>query len=147
MQSNSWITVALAVFVAPIVASAVWCAVYAAFVPYQASDSTLDWWPSWQIYMIETLMVGFAGTLIVGVPLHTLLTWKRWTQWWAYVVAAALGGAAAAIALILVTPNSWGYLGSTLLAGTSWAALIGLIAWLIRRPDRDAPPNPPTSTA
>lgn len=92
-------------------------------------------------------VIALVLTWTIGLAWHAAACAKGWRSLAAYAGFSA--GAAISIALVIFiligdpwTPeNRLGvlWLGST-------GAVVGAVAWLIRRPDRDATPNPPTST-
>jgi hypothetical protein len=102
----------------------------------------------------------FVNTLIactLGLMWHAFVEHRGWTSIHAYWPPAVLVGAAVPLALMLLplmqgppplgpaVNNHWLFTFLLLLAlGVSLGGLTAVFAWLIRRPDRDAP-NPPTS--
>lgn len=96
--------------------------------------------------------VTLVASVIIGLPIHIAAQRLRITAAPAYF---AIGAAAAAILIVaaaLLTLGDWTFVDEALqdavqyaIVGIPTGGLTALFAWLIRRPDRDAPPNPPTS--
>lgn len=82
------------------------------------------------------LSTGFASTL--GLAWHMLATGRGWRSVHCYWLPGALTGFVPTMLVFSPTPTAALHFGSysALLGG-----LTGLFAWLIRRPDRDAPAN------
>ena len=91
-------------------------------------------------------LLGVVPSFLVGWPLHIVMQRLRLTQWWAYI---ALGLLLAAVAGLLVAPTfgmSVIYFGAGIMLMLAMSGAIGgLVFWLIRRPDRDAPASPPAA--
>jgi hypothetical protein len=94
-----------------------------------------------------------AGT--AGLAWHAIAVRRGWTHWFAYTLAGVTLGAALPASLTspiwiaeIVNPafELWGRAFSLIvtIVGAFVGLLTALFAWLIRRPDRDAP-NPHTS--
>ncbi|MGQ0531903.1 MAG: hypothetical protein ACT4OF_04320 [Caulobacteraceae bacterium] len=105
------------------------------------------------------LSMGFAANVLVagtiGLAWHSYAYNRGWRSVWFYVLAAWAVGFAIPLALFAVPALINGeFFGTALpflsmiacLIGGSLAMLTALFAWLIRRPDRDPQPNPPTSS-
>lgn len=105
------------------------------------------------------LALGFVANLIfastLGLAWHTFAYRRGWTALVAYLIPAALSGAIIPILLLALPPiisgNGFDFHAAAfvttlgVIIGVSLGGLTGLFSWLIRRPDRDAPANPPTS--
>lgn len=95
----------------------------------------------------------FAGTL--GLAWHRFAMKRGWRGLHAYMLPALATGALIPT-LVFVVPSlfsgseAFTYLGVFAMVvglGVSLAGFTALFAWLLRRPDRDVAPNPPTSPA
>lgn len=93
--------------------------------------------------LLSAVTTIIAGSL--GLGWHTLAQRNHWTTAWVYVVPATLVGGAIPITMVVSSGSAEGLslITPVVAAGLFHGALTGLFAWLIRRPDRDAP-NPPT---
>jgi hypothetical protein len=80
----------------------------------------------------------FAGVpmLVIGIPAQAVLQKFRLTDYFSNTGLATICGAPLAYYLALSTDS----LTAFMLVGTWTAFLVGSIAWLIRRPDKDATP-------
>jgi hypothetical protein len=100
-----------------------------------------------------TFVVMLVASVAIGIPIHVVAMGLRLRGLWFYGLCAGLSGTALAFALldkILSTCCSMSAWTLELRVETvASGSLLGIIAsaifWLIRRPDRDAAPNPPTS--
>lgn len=111
------------------------------------------------IVLASWVMIAFIGNFIAALTLGMAWRWvaeaNRWRASWQYWMPAAVCGFALAFLFInagaLVSGEAhlvWRWFQGMLPAYLYGAALGGftaLFAWLIRRPDRDAAPNPPRS--
>jgi hypothetical protein len=88
------------------------------------------------------IAVGFASTL--GLAWYALASGRGWHSAHHYWVPGAVTGA---IPLAIAFSTTATLALSLGLYGAAMGGLTGLFAWLIRRPDRDAIANPPTSPA
>ena len=94
--------------------------------------------------MTNAIVAGVPLSLIAGLPVHLLLTKLRMVGWLTY----AVGGGAIALAGMVVVQETlgWRFYAPFVLAVVGGGGAIGGLAfWLIRRPDRDAPPKPQTT--
>ncbi|MDX2276328.1 MAG: hypothetical protein NW206_12825 [Hyphomonadaceae bacterium] len=101
--------------------------------------------------------IGITWTVLMLLPLHSLLFRLRQRHVWGYLAIGILGGAAAAQiffwSAFLVTSGQYSAesAGDDSVAQTPFASVlatcVALVFWLLRRPDRDAEaPNPANST-
>lgn len=117
-----------------------------------------NWQYGWMTFA-SWLALGFGANLVLastlGLAWHTLAYRRGWRGVVAYVLPAALLGIAIPLAIFALPPllngsgldfHSAAFVTTlTSLVGIALGGMTGLFAWLIRRPDRDAAPNPPTS--
>jgi hypothetical protein len=106
------------------------------------------------IILVSTVgggIVGLAPALVVGLPMHHYLVRKQWNRALHY---AALGAGVGALSIVVMVtifqawasggglpfllPGFYMFLGMFAVSGAAG----GLTFWIIRRPDRDAPPIP-----
>ena len=104
---------------------------------------------AWLVAFIFIALAAFT----IGLLLHTAATRTKRVALWYYFAGSALIGAALSawqmepMLSLLSQTESWSVfprLGIFAL-GAGVGAVMGISFWLIRRPDRDAAPNPPTS--
>jgi len=102
------------------------------------------------IFLIGTLyssLICLISVCTLGLAWHTIALSRGWRSWKGYVLTGSLCGALSAIGLTLLSQSD--QIFATLAFLICWFASAGAIAaisaWLIRRPDRDARTNPPTS--
>lgn len=136
-----------AVLSAPVLAASSWSAALAALYPVYLSDSYARWSTSWIIYTVDALVVLAPGTVIVGVPAHVLLKRLGRTRWFEYGGAGVALVCIGAVALFVADPDAFEHAFAKTILATPYGALTALVAWLIRRPDRDRPePSPSTGS-
>jgi hypothetical protein len=133
-----WLRLSLAVVGAPLLASMLWSAVYAAFVPYVVSDSTLPWFNSWVLYVFMAAIMSLVVMIVGGLPAHALLMRFKRTRWFEYTGAASALVVVGWMVAAFGRATSLQAVAEGFLAAATFGALLGLLAWLIRRPDRDA---------
>lgn len=100
-------------------------------------------------WILTNFLVALIAAVTAGLVWHRFAMAKGWTQLWRYIVAAAVFGFALPAALLLTTTRGTipvGAFASIATYGVVLGATTALFTWLIRRPDRDASPNPPTSS-
>lgn len=139
--------VAAAFFLAPVIASALaGLVVVGVFVDPTEEPYSADTLPELFKLALAITAVGATiavpTTLTLGLAAHTMFQRRGVTSAWAYILTGALAGALVPAFLTLF------FSGMSLLAlyGIPVGAATAFLAWLIRRPDRDAP-NPPTSAS
>lgn len=94
------------------------------------------------LIMSLALPVAYSVMLILGLPAHMILVRARWSNVLAYIGVGGILGSSLAFAMsAVIDPELGDAVEEAALAGAACAGIF----WLIRRPDRDAPPNPPTS--
>ncbi|HRP11255.1 MAG TPA: hypothetical protein PLK37_09500 [Terricaulis sp.] len=108
------------------------------------SDHTVTW-PTLRLGVLFGLFIGaFVGVPInatIGLAIHAQLKQShRTTALWYAILGAPVGLLTAAGAIA-----GFGASNNFLPLGALCGVLSGFFFWLIRRPDRDTPPNPPTS--
>ncbi len=117
-----------------------------------------NWQYGWMTFAIW-LALGFGANLILastlGLAWHAFAYRRGWRGVIAYVLPAAVLGLAIPLGMFALPPllagngldlHSAAFVTSiTSLIGVALGGMTGLFAWLIRRPDRDGAPNPPTS--
>lgn len=130
----------LAVILAPMIAATVWSLgvhVWDWYAkPYDAAFS----WSSALVYGLAATCLGIGVTSTLGLAAHTLLRGFQQAHWLAYTLAGLISGAT----LCVLSGTAFGWAPLTI----HWIPLSVIAAvafWLIRRPDRDTPANPPTS--
>ncbi|MBX9775487.1 MAG: hypothetical protein K2Y71_13960 [Xanthobacteraceae bacterium] len=91
---------------------------------------------------LYSLMISYFGILLFGLPLYLLLRAYKLIHFW----VAPVVGFVAGLAMM--------YLASSWLVGLPWlpiagpaGAAVGLLLWLIARPDRDAAPSSASSSS
>ena len=102
-----------------------------------------DWW-SVLWYLEFSAALGYPVAVVLGIPLHLLLTWKKLTAYPIYAGSGALLGVVAYLATVLPGILFGGAQLSQVVIATgallSSGAIFGTIAasafWLIARPDR-----------
>lgn len=92
------------------------------------------------LFAIFTALIALPTSLTLGLFVHIAFQQRGVTAAGAYILAGALGGAFVPVILTLFIPGS----SMFVLYGVPAGIITGLFAWLIRRPDRDAP-NPTTA--
>lgn len=96
---------------------------------------------------IYAALIALFFTWTIGLAWHVIACANGWHSATAYIAFGAGAGVMGAVLIYFLSNASW--TPATLL-GVLWlgstAAVIAAVGWLIRRPDRDAPANPPTST-
>lgn len=95
---------------------------------------------------------GQLATLLVGLPAHVVILGQRTKPAWKYALAGVIAGVLFGAAFCW--PMLSGVSGPSLanvawlaIASASAGAIGGLVFWLIRRPDRDAPASAPPPAA
>jgi hypothetical protein len=91
------------------------------------------------------LPISYITSLIVGAPIHIILTWIKWTRLKHYIMAAILATLAPILAIFIypavttcesfsscILPSHYAIMGVMFLAGI----LVAATFWLIVRPDR-----------
>lgn len=139
-RTTPLLRLAVATIAAPLMAALV------ASVAVVILEEQLFHLPSVRLALVLGLVFGF----IMGVPvsatlglaLHTMLVETKRTSAIAYAMAGAPAGVCTVLAMGLLDGRFYSWL---LLPSCGAGALAGMCFWLIRRPDRDAAPNPPTS--
>lgn len=123
-------------------------AVASAFVTIGLMLSAQPWSRPW-IYTAVSALGLFAALLVlsglvsatVGLAWHAFASRHGWCSVHAYWVPALMVGAVAAAAPMGSSLASGDYLALALILsalGATLGGISGLVAWLIRRPDRDA---------
>lgn len=87
------------------------------------------------------MMLGWPIMLLAGLPAYWLLMRVGWRQVWHFMLAGLCVGAAC---VVLFTRRAESGLLIYWSIATLPGTLTGLVFWLIRRPDRDAPSASPT---
>jgi hypothetical protein len=132
-------------------AGGVWAGLY--FSIFMAAGGDAYQWPPTFLFMAAlasayAAVVALVLTWTIGLAWHALAYANGWRSVWAY--AGFGSGTAASIALLIYILSGATWTTATFL-GLFWlgttGAVIALVGWLIRRPDRDAQPNPPTSAS
>lgn len=113
------------------------------------------------IVLASWIFIAFIANVVAAFTLGLVWRWvaeaNHWRASWQYWIPGALSGFALAFAFVnagaLLSGESnlvWRWFQGMLPAyiyGAALGGLTGYFAWLIRRPDRDATPNPPTSAS
>jgi hypothetical protein len=88
-------------------------------------------------------ILGSPAAIIIGWPLHLLLLKLRWTHVAVYIYLGAMLGVIGFFTFVsLWSPISFELLMTWFVIVLAFAGAVGGGAfWLIRRPDRDAPPR------
>jgi hypothetical protein len=90
---------------------------------------------------VNVLVVAVVAT-VLGLPWHAYCQRQGWTNVHAYWTVGLITGVLPGAAWTL--PSGFSLIAAFVLAyGAMLGGITGLVAWLIRRPDRDAA-NPPT---
>jgi hypothetical protein len=144
-RASTWLRLATALTLAPIVAALACSALYTLLAALVNGEPFIGGWalvPLW-IWTIAAYMVILSAPviLLIGLPVHHSLMRAKRTGFWTYVSAGGTFGLIAGGVLLL--SRQIDLLGMVLL-GVLYGAATTAIAWLIRRPDRDAasPPTP-----
>ncbi len=140
----------IAVFAAPIAASLPAAAVYVIYSAMTCCAPITDWLNTFfWIFVTGAFfsLFAIAGAATIGLLVHTFLMRAHRRGPFVYVAAGAATGVIFALPFgAPFTPNPADIFPMAVMPfAVSIGALSALFAWLIRRPDRDAPPNPPTS--
>lgn len=132
-------------------AGGLWAGVYFS-VAMVFGGGAYQWPPTFLFLLAVTsayaAIVALALTWSVGLAWHAWANANDVRSLGAYAGFGGGAGAAVALALYLLSNSPWTF---ATLIGLLWfgstGAVIAVAGWLIRRPDRDVPPNPPTSAA
>lgn len=96
--------------------------------------------------VFQGVIYGSLAMVILGLPRHELLLKRTKARAWMYAAAGLIAGAAFgaifALPALLASPQVVSSAALLPLGATAGAAA-AMTFWLIRRPDRDAPPKPP----
>lgn len=147
---------ALALLFAPPLGALLGCAIGAAIGTISAMPQVLsltqafvNQFTHWFMWILS---VTYLSLLSVGLGFHTLAQRLGATGFVTYIVGGAVLAAVIVIIGALVSMGRWDVLPDALSDSGQYLAVAiptggatSGIAWLIRRPDRDAP-NPPTAT-
>jgi hypothetical protein len=99
-------------------------------------------------YLFASIVIPFFGVLFVGAPTYAYLLARGWTSFWIAPVAGAivavltcymfnlLLGLIIAPAHALLYLTQLGVLGDVLKLASPIGAIVGVLVWLIARPDR-----------
>ena len=143
---SRWVRLALAVTIAPIAAGFLAAAIYVPTTSLHLRTPPMGGWGATPIWILTVgayvALLSLLVTLTVGLLTHALLRARRFTQVGHYVSTGATAGTVIGVSMLALRIDP----GAVFLLGTLTGALTGWFAWLIRRPDRDAPANP-ASTA
>jgi hypothetical protein len=95
-------------------------------------------------FVVGAMMSAIVGATI-GLGWHRIALSKNCRGALAYWLPGLIVGATAYLLMVAMRGGmtTWPLL---ILWGATLGGFTGAFFWLIRRPDRDAPPNPPTST-
>ena len=116
--------------------------------PFLVVDTNTDFQQATQVAagfgLIAAIVVGYPAMVLLGLPGHSVLMHTQKTSFWYYAIFGALAGIIAVFALSAMDGRFY----RELLALAPFVGFANAaIFWLIRRPDRDAAPNPPTSAS
>ncbi|MBC7768064.1 MAG: hypothetical protein H7124_04705 [Phycisphaerales bacterium] len=137
----------LAVILVASLAGAFWAALV--FSVFMAAGALWQFPPlALQVFGVAFIYASvliFIMTSSVGLAWHALAQQLRWRSFAVYAAAGLSAGLAIALtATSLLTLPALGD-GLIIVWIGSSATIVSSTAWLLRRPDRDTPPNPPTS--
>lgn len=117
--------------------------------------STLRGWPAEALVSMAwvELLIGYGATLLVGVPLYWFLVARGLTAFWIAPVAGFVVGAMLSTGFYALVAFSLGHwplrevgvarvLAGLVQTGGLGGASIGILFWLIARPDRQLPESP-----
>jgi hypothetical protein len=88
-------------------------------------------------------LIAFVPMLVIGLPVQALLQRAGKTSYVSNTLLATVAGAVVlpAIFMAISLPGNNAFTSENMSMGALVAFLIGSIAWLIRRPDKDAKPS------
>ncbi len=130
---RSWVAFVIAPLAVPVIAS----------LTARYFDATQDWL---NVIVSISLMAGYLGTFLIGLPLYLLLRAFNLTAFWlapaigfvvgfamTYLVALSLG-----VEPEMVRSGFWSrtLFGAAIQFGGPAGAVVGALLWLIARPDR-----------
>lgn len=135
----------VAAIFAPIAASFIAAAICVPISSLYLGQPPMGGWagvPMW-VATVASYVAIFAllTSLTAGLAVHSAMHKRGFSRWTHYAIAGAAAGAVASVAMLVLGMIS--DIGAVPFLGVIAGALTGLFAWLIRRPDRDAP-NPAT---
>jgi len=148
-QRNRLIRAIIGLVLAPIVGAIVSVAITFGFASFLnpigwTSPSTFD-------LLFGTVSIGAAAgcpaAFILGPPIHIWLQYRRWVGVHHYIAFGALIGLITALALAVFFMQAGGAIAIIGFMIIFAGAIGGLVFWLIRRPDRDAPASAPPRAA
>jgi hypothetical protein len=150
MARDNWLRLLSALLAPPVVVSAAGALAFALAGPCSVRPActadTLAMVAAWG--GLFGLLFGGPAAVLLGLPAHHFLLRMGKKHALFYALAGAIVGLPTAIAIFLWSSGLPMGAGGWLVAlaiGALIGALSALLFWLIRRPDRDALPNPPTS--
>jgi hypothetical protein len=117
------------------------------FSAFQANGASPDSWMAFVAFFALSAIVTALVACTIGLGWHALASEHNWRSALAYVIPATLTGGIVPLSFYFSSLGR-GPVGETVwlgltVYGASQGGLTGLIAWLIRRPDRDVA-NPAT---
>lgn len=135
-ERRNWLRLTGAFVLAPLLASAL-TGLATVVLFYEPGEQPLDVTAQLNLAgMIASLaaMIALPTTLSIGLIAHIMFQRRGVTSIWAYILTGAITGALVPAVLTSFLPAS----SLFALYGTPIGAITALLAWLIRRPDRDA---------
>jgi hypothetical protein len=124
-------------------------ALYLVFAVFMHMD-TVTFFPAYLGFSLYAFIFGIAVASTIGIAWHALALRRGWRRSISYWGPAAICGFLLGFGFWLAIvssfgvedPDAWSILLYLASYGSTLGGFIGLFAWLIRRPDRDAPANP-----